>query len=98
MPQKTESLYYESLDLHLRPVERTQESSLRAWSSIALAEYLERFTVRSGAGWNCASSQVEKRNEISDSQRQLREQLMQRLRDQLQDTLKRAYELNRRPD
>jgi hypothetical protein len=92
MPQKNQIFFYESLDLRLRPVERTRESSLAAWSSIALAEYLETFTVSSG-GWDCASGTSH--DQMSDTQRQLRDQLMQRLREQLQDALRRAYELER---
>jgi hypothetical protein len=95
MPQKNQSFFYESLDLRLQPVEQTRESSLAAWSSIALAEYLERFTVSSGACWDCASGPTHGHEQMSDTQRQLRDQLMQRLREQLQDALRRAYELDR---
>jgi hypothetical protein len=93
MPQENQSFFYKTLDLRLRPVERTRQSSLAAWSSIALAEYLERFTVSGGADWNCAAGTSH--DQMSDTQRQLRDQLMQRLREQLQDALRRAYELER---
>ena len=95
MQRKNQSFFYESLDLRLQPVEQTRESSLAAWSSIALAEYLERFTVTSGADWNCALDPLQTGEKMSDTQRQLRDQLMQRLRDQLQDALRRAYEMDR---
>ena len=94
MARKTHSIFYESRDLRLRPVERTRETSLTAWSSVALAEYLEKFTVKSGPGWN-SPTEAPGQDPMSDTQRQLREQLMQRLRDQLQDALRRAYELER---
>ena len=87
MPHKNQSFFYESLDLRLQPVPQTRESSLAAWSSIALAEYLERFTVTSGADWNCAPEPRQSGEQMSDTQRQLR--------DQLQDALRRAYELDR---
>ena len=94
MPQKTRSIFYQSHDLRLRPVERTKETSLAAWSSVALAEYLEKFTVKGGPGWN-SPTQAPGQDPMSDTQRQIREQLMQRLRDQLQDALRRAYESER---
>jgi hypothetical protein len=95
MPKKIQSFFYESLNLRLKPVTRTRESSLASWPSIALAEYLKRFTVSSGVGWDCTPGPIKCHNEMSDTQRELRDQLMQRLRDQLQDALRRAYELDR---